>query len=119
MRFSTGKVNGKQTHKSMFFKGTKYPTESAVRKTLQHTVQIQNDTSEQIKVDAKFGAVTAIYRKDHLPGLHRSTEQTNSYFLNSYIEPRFADEPPRNVTPMGVLACPIFCTSVSVSVARR
>jgi integrase len=86
----------------MYFKGADYPTESVVRKALQHIVQIQNDTAERIKVEAKFGAITAIYRKDHLPGLHRSTQQTNSYFLNSYIEPRFADEPLRNVTPMAV-----------------
>jgi len=71
VRFSAGKVRGKQTYKSRYFKAADYPAESAVRKALQHTGQIQNDTAERIKVDAKFAAITTIYRKELLPGLHR------------------------------------------------
>ena len=90
VRFSTGKVGGKQTYKSSFFNSSDYPTEASVRKALETTVVLTNSETGRVKVDAPFSEIIGIYRTKHLPGLEHSTQQTNSYFLNSYIEPKFS-----------------------------
>jgi integrase len=90
VRFSTGKVGGKQTYKSSFFNSSDYPTEASVRKALETTVVLTNSETGRVKVDAPFSEIIGLYRTKHLPGLEHSTQQTNSYFLNSYIEPKFS-----------------------------
>jgi hypothetical protein len=77
--------------------------EASIRKVLQRTIQIKNEESNQAKVDANPGAIPALYRKDHLSGLHHSTQQANVYLLSKYIEPQFADAPLRTVTPLQVI----------------
>ncbi len=69
VRLSTGKVDGKQTGKTLCFDGAKYPTEASVRKVIQHTILIKDEESSQAKVDANSGAITALNRKDHYPGI--------------------------------------------------
>jgi len=37
-------------------------------------VQITNEEANRAKVDAKFGAITALYRDEHLPALDAADE---------------------------------------------
>ena len=101
MRFSATS-GGKRRQKSLTFSGAKYPAESDLRKAIELAVIQRNRESEMVKVDAVFGAITALYREVHLAGLEHSTRQTDSYLLNSYIEPQFNDVPTRAVTPLAV-----------------
>ena len=89
VRFSAGKVDGKAKYKSHYFAGDKYPTEASVRTALQHKVVLANAAAGRVKVDANFQVIIELYREKHLPGLEHSTQQTNLYLLDSYIEPRF------------------------------
>jgi integrase len=63
---------------------------------------MQNRDSERSKVCALFGAITSLYRKEHLQNLEHSTRQTNSYLLKNYIEPKFDSMPLRDVTALAV-----------------
>jgi integrase len=53
-------------------------------------------------VDANFGAITELYRSEHLPTLQHSTQQTNSYILARYVEPTWSDVRIREVTPLAI-----------------
>ena len=101
VRFSET-VNGKRAQKSLYFKKADYPTQASVRKAITSQVALANTKNERSKVGAKFGAITELYRTKHLPTLRHSTQNTNSYLLKNYIEPRWADEPLRDVTPLEV-----------------
>lgn len=101
VRFSET-VNGKRTQKSLYFKKADYPTQASVRKAITSQVALANTKNERSKVDAKFGAITELYRAQHLPTLRHSTQNTNSYLLKNYIEPQWADKPLRDVTPLEV-----------------
>ena len=102
VRFSET-VNGERTQQSLYFKSGEYPTQASVKKAIQLQVAQVNTNSERSKVDAKFGVITALYRSEHLPGLRHSTQEKNAYLLKDYIEPRWAGEPIRDVTPLEVL----------------
>ena len=54
-------------------------------------------------MDALFGAIIELYREKHLPDLEHSTHRTNSYLLDSYIEPGFGTKQITEVTPLAVL----------------
>jgi integrase len=54
-------------------------------------------------VDAKFKDIIEIYRAKHLPNLEHSTQQTNSYLIDSCIEPEFGERKITEVTPLAVL----------------
>ncbi|MGO8759931.1 MAG: tyrosine-type recombinase/integrase [Terracidiphilus sp.] len=101
VRFSEWQ-SGKRRQKSLTFKGAEYPNESDVRKAIELAIVQQNRSTERVKVDALFGAITALYREKHLPGLEPSTRQTNSYILKNYIDPKFQGTPIRRVTPLAV-----------------
>ena len=102
VRFSDT-VNGKRTRKTLCFESDKYPTEASVRKAIQTQVALVNTGNERSKVAAKFGAITELYRLEHLPTLRNSTQHKNAYLLKDYIEPRWADERLQNVTPLRVV----------------
>jgi len=102
VRFSTGQVAGEKTYKSLYFSGEEYPTEAALRKALAPKVILANSENDRSKVDAAFGDVVVIYRSDHLPNLEHSTQQTNSYFLDNYIEPKFSTVKIANVSALSV-----------------
>ena len=102
VRFSDT-VNGKRTRKTLCFESDKYPTEGSVRKAIQTQVALANTKNERAKVAAKFGALTELYRREHLPTLRNSTRHKNAYLLKDYIEPRWAGELLQNVTPLGVV----------------
>lgn len=87
----------------MLFDGAEYATERDVRKAIQGQVVLANDGNERHKVAAKFGALTAIYRRDHLPTLKHSTQSLNRYLLTRYVEPRWGDTPIHEVTAKRVL----------------
>ncbi len=73
-----------------------------MRKAIELTVTQQKQDSEWAKVDALFGAVTGLYRTEHLPDLEPSTRQLHTYLLNNYIEPKFADVAILDVDPLAV-----------------
>jgi integrase len=102
VRFSEW-IDGKRHQKSLTFSGSKYPSEMDVRKAIELTVVQMNSGSERARVEGLFGAVIDLYRKDHLPNLEPSTQQTNSYLLKNYIEPKFGKVPIRDVEPLEVI----------------
>ncbi|MGA2349755.1 MAG: site-specific integrase [Terracidiphilus sp.] len=61
-----------------------------------------NSGAGRVKVGAPFSEIIKLYRAKYLPGLEHSTQQTNSYFLNSYIEPKFAKLKVVNVRALAV-----------------
>jgi hypothetical protein len=101
VRFSEW-AGGKRIQKSITFSGVNYPTESDVRKAIELAVSQQNRETERARVDAVFGTIIDLYRTKHLPGLEHSTQQTNTYLLDNYIDPKFAGAPIRSVTPLAV-----------------
>lgn len=80
VRFSE-KANGKRWQRCLTFSGQDYPTEASVRKAIETTVILQNSGTGRAKVDAVFGTVVNLYRKEHLPTLRHSTRETNGYLL--------------------------------------
>jgi len=97
-------TGGKRTRKTIIFPvNSEYPTEKAVRKAIQTQVTLANSDSERSKVAATFGAITELYRSEHLPTLKHSTQSTNKYLLKDYIEPRWAELRLEEVTPHRVL----------------
>lgn len=92
VRFSEW-TGGKRHQRTQIFDAGKYPKERDVRKAIETTVSQMNKGSAGEKTDAKFGAVTALYRSKHLPTLDHSTQCTNSYLLRKYIEDRFSQTP--------------------------
>ena len=103
VRFSVGKVDGKPKYKSEYFSGDKYPTEASVRTALQHKVVLANAAAGRAKIDADFQDIIEIYREKHLPSLEHSTQVTNRYLLDVYIEPRFGAVKITEVTPLAVI----------------
>ena len=101
LRFSET-VNGKRKQKSLYFDGSEYPTEASVRKATQNQVALVNTNNERHKVAAKFGAIIALYRTEHLPTLRHSTQSTNRYLIDDYVEPEWQGAPIKDVTPRGV-----------------
>jgi len=51
VRFSEYR-DGKRWQKTMTFSGDQYPTETSVRKAIEHPVSMQNSESGRAKVDA-------------------------------------------------------------------
>jgi integrase len=99
VRFSE-KLNGKRHQRCQTFDGTEYPTEKDVRKAIELTVSQVNAGTAGERADAKFGAITAIYRKEHLPELEHATQQVNAYLLTKYIEDEFGHMPIRDMKPL-------------------
>ena|ERR1035437_734216 len=102
VRFSE-RVKGKRWQKCLTFSGLDYPTEASVRKAIETAVVQQNVETQRPKVDARFGAIIALYQKEHLPTLQHSTQELQKYLFRRYIEPKFKDELIRNVTPLNPL----------------
>jgi integrase len=102
VRFSEQR-NGKRYQKSLYFDSDDYPTQADVRKAIQTQVALANTENERAKVGAKFGAITGLYRSEHLPTLRHSTQQTNGYLLKNYIESHWSDEKLQDVTPLKVM----------------
>src|SRR3974377_1966193 len=102
LRFSET-VNGTRKQKSLYFDGSEYPTEASVRKATQNEVAMVNAGNVRHKVAAKFGAIIAVYRNEHLPTLRHSTQSTNEYLIDNYIEPQLFHTPLKDVTPRDVM----------------
>src|ERR1035438_3040709 len=99
VRFSQ-KLNGKRHQRCQTFDGAEYPTEKDVRKAIELTVSQVNAGTAGERADAKFGAITALYRKEHLPELEYATQQVNGYLLSKYIEDQFGHTPIRDMKPL-------------------
>jgi integrase len=96
VRFSEW-TDGKRHQRTQIFDAAKYPKEQDVRKAIELTVSQVNAGTAGEKSDARFAAVTALYRSKHLPTLGHSTQCTNSYLLRNYIEHRFSQTPIREM----------------------
>ena len=94
--------NGKRYQRTQTFDPSKYPKEKDVRKAIEFTVSQVNAGTAGEMADAKFGAVTALYRSEHLPTLEHSTQSTNGYLLRDYIEDRFSQTPIREMRPLDI-----------------
>lgn len=88
--------------RSLYFSSSEYPTEASVRKAIQQKVVLQNTKDERVKVGAAFGALCALYRREHLPTLRHSTQGTNEHLLRDYIEPQWSDDLICDVSPLAV-----------------
>lgn len=99
VRFSEYK-EGKRWQRTLTFDGSQYRNEKAVRAALELTVAQVNAGTAGEKADAKFSAVTSVYRTKHLPTLQHSTQTLNEYLLTSYIEPKFGSTPIREMSPL-------------------
>ena len=99
VRFSEW-TDGKRHQRTQIFDGVKYPKEQDVRKAIESTVSQVNAGTAGEKTDAKFSAVTALYRSEHVPTLDHSTQYTNDYLLKKYIEDRFSQTSIREMRPL-------------------
>jgi hypothetical protein len=81
--------NGKRWQRCLTYNGDEYPAGASVRKAIEQPVRMQNIESERAKVDASSRAIIDLDKSKHLTGLEASTQQTNRYLLDRYIEPRF------------------------------
>jgi integrase len=95
-------LGGIRKPRSLYFSGSEFPTEASVRKAIQQAVVLQNTKDERVKVGASFGALSALYRREHLPTLRHSTQGTNGYLLRDYIEPRWSSNLLPEVSPLAV-----------------
>jgi integrase len=94
-------LNGKQRQKSLYFAGDEYPTKASVKKAINPQIVMANgDKNQRAKIGAKFGAITALYRREHLPALRKSTREKNAYLLKDFIEPKWTDMPLTDLTPL-------------------
>jgi len=91
---------GKRYQRTEVYDGGEYKTEKDVRKAIELTVSQINSGTAGERADAKFGAVTAIYRTKHLPKLQHSSQESAKYLLRDYIEARFSQTPIRDMRPM-------------------
>jgi hypothetical protein len=95
-------LNGKRHQKCLTFDPSEYPTEASVRKAIEQQVILQNSKTGRVKVGAGFGAICALYRREHLPTLRHSTQGTNEYLLRDYIEPQWSADLLPDVSPLAV-----------------
>jgi hypothetical protein len=95
-------LNGKRHQKCLTFYPSEYPTEASVRKAIEQQVILQNSKTGRVKVGAGFGAICALYRREHLPTLRHSTQGTNEYLLRDYIEPQWSADLLPDVSPLAV-----------------
>jgi integrase len=94
-------VNGKQHQKSLYFQGSEYPTKASVQKAINPQIVMANgEENQRAKIGAKFGAIAALYRREHLPTLRKSTREKNAYLLKDFIELKWTDVPLMSVTPL-------------------
>jgi hypothetical protein len=96
------KVNGQRKQRCLTFDGTEYTSEKSVRQAIELTVAQINVGTGGEKADAVFGAITALYRTDHLPDLEFSTQEANKYLLRKYIELEFERAPLREMRPLRI-----------------
>ncbi|MGB6689397.1 MAG: site-specific integrase [Terracidiphilus sp.] len=99
VRFSEWK-DGKRHQRTLTFDGARYPKEADVRKAIELNVSQVNSGTASEKVDAKFSAITALYRREHLPTLEHSTRQLHEYLLARYIEEKLGSMHLRDVRPL-------------------
>ena len=92
--------DGKRHQRTEIYDSAQYRSEKDVRKAIELTVsQINSGTAGEM-ADAKFGAITALYRTEHLPTLEHSSQRSSTYLLRDYIEDRFSRVPLREMRPL-------------------
>jgi hypothetical protein len=92
VRFSDWK--GGRHQGTLTFDGTRYPKEADVRQATEFSVSQVNAGAPREKADARFNAITALYRSEHLPTLEYSTRKLHEYLLSHYIEDKLGRIPP-------------------------
>ena len=101
VRFSEWK-SGKRHQRTLTLDSAEYPSEKDVRRALELTVSQVNAGTDAAKADAKFMDVCALYRQEHMPTLEHSTQYTNAYLLDDYIEAHFGHMAIRDVKPLEI-----------------
>jgi integrase len=96
VRYSEMK-DGKRHQRTEVYDGGEYRTEKDVRKAIELTVSQINSGTAGERANARFSAITALYRKEHLPTLQHSSQESSKYLLKYYIEPQFAKTPVREM----------------------
>jgi integrase len=91
---------GKRHQRTQIFDGAQYKTEKDVRKAIELTVSQINSGTAGERADAKFAAITALYRTEHLPTLQHSSQLSSTYLLRDYIEAEFSKIPIREMRPL-------------------
>jgi hypothetical protein len=79
------------------------PRRPQSRKAINPQIVMANgDASERAKIGVKFGTITALYRREHLPALRKSTRDKNVYLLRDFIEAKCEDMSLIALTPRPV-----------------
>ncbi|HEX4320706.1 MAG TPA: site-specific integrase [Acidobacteriaceae bacterium] len=84
--------NGERKLKQQTFNGAKYPTETAVRKHVEHLLLKLNEGAQDFAVDVTFGAVIDRYIAEELPPKHSSKVSALSR-IECHIRPAWGDAP--------------------------
>jgi integrase len=92
--------DGKRHQRTEIYDPAKYKTEKDVRKAIELTVSQINSGTAGVRTDAKFGAITTLYRTEHLPTLQHSSKKSSEYLLRDYIEDQFSQTPLREMRPL-------------------
>jgi len=99
VRYSEMK-EGRRHQRTEIYDQVMYKTESEVRKAIELTVSQINSGTAGVRADATFGAITSLYRTEHLPTLQHSSQKSSEYLLRVYIEDQFAKTPLREMRPL-------------------
>jgi hypothetical protein len=92
--------DGKRHQRTEIYDSAQYQSEKDLRKAIELTVSQLNAGTTEERADAKFGAITALYRTEHLPTLDHSTDSKNTGLLDNYIDPRFGKTALRAMRPL-------------------
>lgn len=83
-----------------------FKTEKALWRRLEQRIKLLNEGDAPAKIVPSpivtMGTVIAMYRREHLPGLAKSTRGTDSSMLDVHIEPRWGQTLLEDVKPMAV-----------------
>lgn len=96
VRYSEMK-NGDGHQRTEVYDGATYKPEKNVRRAQELTVSQINSGTAGERADAKFSAIIALYRKEHLPTLEHSSQLSSKYLLRDYIEDNFGNTPIREM----------------------
>lgn len=82
--------------------GIQYPNEKEARKAIELRVSQVNSGTGAVKAYAKWMEVCALYRRKHLPEVDHSTQYTNAYLPDDYIEAHWGHTPIRDMRALAI-----------------
>jgi len=84
----------------LLYDAAQYPTKKKVQEAIELQVSQVNAGTGAVRADAKWMDICALYRKEHLLTLDHSTQYTNAYLLDDYIEAHFGHTSIREMKPL-------------------